>query len=79
MWRRPPHEPQEGDTMVTPASAETSDHDAKTHTLIQAIGKEIAKIDGVTELELVEHQPALAIWGFDYKGLPSSLMWNITP
>lgn len=65
--------------MVIPASAEASEQDTKVHTLIDEIAKAVGKIEGVTELELVEHQPTLAIWGFDYRGTPSSLSWNVTP
>lgn len=63
--------------MATTAKADPAER-AKADTLVSQIADALAKIPGVTQVTLVERQPALAIWGFDYDGLPSSMVWNVT-
>jgi hypothetical protein len=63
-----------------PASTEVARHDQRLHELLQAITDKIAEIDGVTDVELVDHyhSPTFAVWGFAYDGQPQSLSWNPT-
>lgn len=53
--------------------------DTGLHPLAAKIEKHLSKLDGISDLRLVDSDGSTAIWGFQYDGSPQSLMWNVTP